>query len=105
MTEWLLITGMMLVTFLPRYLPFAFVEKLKLPDWLLESLPFVPIAVLTAIVSQTVMFDQGELLLAWSNTKLLAAMFAMTVAFYTKSLWWTVAAGLVTFYVLKFIVV
>ena len=103
MTEWLLIAGMMLVTFLPRYLPFAFVDKLKLPNWLLDCLPFVPIAVLTAIVSQTVMFDQGELLFAWSNTKLLATIVAMTVAFATKSLWWTVGLGLAAFYVLNFV--
>jgi len=47
----MLVVAMMLVTFIPRFLPFALAGRLKLPPLLVKALSFVPIAILTAIVS------------------------------------------------------
>lgn len=97
MTEWLLIVGMMLVTFIPRYLPFALVDRLSLPEWFVRALAYVPIAVLTAIVAQNSFFVDGALMFSIENARLLTAVLAVCVAIFTKSLWWTVAIGIVFF--------
>ena len=46
---WWLIVGMVICTFLPRYLPLAFAGKVHIPLLLKQALELVPIAVLTAI--------------------------------------------------------
>lgn len=99
--EWLLIFGMMLVTFVPRYLPFALVEKLELPPLLLRALPYVPIAVLSAIVAQNSFFLEGTLQLSLDNARLLSAIIAVVVAMISKSLWWTLGIGMLVFLLLQ----
>ncbi len=52
MNRWLLIVGMMLVTFVPRYLPLAFVNRFNLLHFFIYSLSYIPVAVLSAIVAK-----------------------------------------------------
>ena len=99
--EWILIFGMMAVTFLPRYIPFAFVDHLKLPHWLKRALPYVPIAVLTSIVSQNTFFVEESLTLSLENSRIIAGVIAALIAYWTKSLWWTVGTGLLIFFTLQ----
>jgi branched-subunit amino acid transport protein len=54
MNEWLLIVGMMLVTFVPRYLPLALVNRFNLSPFFIYSLSYIPVAVLSAIVAQNI---------------------------------------------------
>lgn len=101
MDEWLLIALMALVTFLPRYLPFAFAGKAKLPLTLERALDFVPIAVLTAIVAQASLIRAGEMDFSLGNFHALAALAAFLVAMVTRKLFLTIAAGLLCFLLLK----
>lgn len=100
--EWLLILGMVLVTFIPRYLPFALLDKLVFPEWFLNALTYVPIAVLTTIVAQNTFFLQGELMLEINNYRLLTAIAAVLIALFTRSLWWTLILGGLFFSFLSF---
>ena len=46
----LLIIGMMVVTFLPRYLPFLTVSRWRLPRFIKRFLKFIPYAALGALI-------------------------------------------------------
>ncbi len=101
MTDWLLVFGMMLVTFIPRYLPFAFVDHFKLPPLLMQALAYIPIAVLSAIVAQNVFFLEGQLALSVDNNRILTAVVAVVIAMATKKLSWTVIGGFIVFLLLQ----
>ena len=53
MNEWIIIVAMGVLTFTPRYLPFAFAGKVKIPPIIEKALTFVPTAVLTSIITQS----------------------------------------------------
>ncbi len=97
MNIWGLILGMALLTFVPRYLPFAFAGRVKLPPLLVSALEFVPIAVLTAIVVQVALVREGVLNLGLDNPHLLAAIAAVLAALVKRSLFCTIAVGLMAY--------
>ncbi len=97
MNTWGLIVAMALLTFLPRYLPFAYAGRVKLPPLLVSALEFVPIAVLTAIVVQVALVRDGVLNLGLDNPHLLAAIAAVLTALIKRSLFYTIAVGLMAY--------
>lgn len=97
MNEWILVIGMMLVTFLPRYLPIALAGRVELPAWLHDALGFVPIAVLTALVVQVAAFDSGELVLNWQNAQLWAVLAAGLMAMAGRNLLSIIAVGVLVY--------
>ena len=103
-SAWLLIAGMALVTFLPRYLPFLLAGRIRLPAWLQQALEFVPIAVLTAIIAQVSLVREGQLSIGWDNDYLMASIVAMLVALVQRSLLVTVLCGMSAFFVLRWII-
>ena len=44
------IIGMMVVTYLPRLLPFIFLEKIKLPPKIYKALTYIPYTALGALI-------------------------------------------------------
>lgn len=98
--EWLLILGMTVVTFIPRYLPIALADYFSLPPLVLRALPYIPIAVLSVIIAQNTFFIDGSLTLAADNHRLLTAILAAIVAVVTKKLSWTIGIGLIIFFCL-----
>ncbi|MBT4522272.1 MAG: AzlD domain-containing protein [Halieaceae bacterium] len=103
MNEWLLILLMALVTFVPRYLPFALAGKVKLSPTLERALSFVPAAVLTAIIAQSTLVRGGELDVSWYNYHAWSALAAFIVAVLTRKLFLTIGVGLSCFVLLKLI--
>lgn len=103
MNYWWLIFAMALVTFLPRYLPMAFANKLKLSPLILRALEFVPIAVLSVIIAQTSFYRAGVLEVSLNNAHLLAAAVSVIIGIVTRHMFSTIAAGLVVFALLKLI--
>jgi branched-subunit amino acid transport protein len=101
---WLLIGLMAVVTFIPRYLPFALAGRIRIPARLEQALDFVPIAVLTAIIAQASLYRGGTLDLSLANYHALAALVAFVVALLTRHLFATIAAGLVAFALLKLLI-
>ncbi|WP_299876134.1 AzlD domain-containing protein [uncultured Cocleimonas sp.] len=104
MNEWLLIIGMMALTFIPRYLPIALAGKFRIPPLLGRALEFVPIAVLTAIIAQTSLVHDGELDIAFSNPYLYALIAAVITAWITKHTFKTILVGLIV-YAIAFVLV
>ena len=100
----LLLLAMVAVTFLPRYIPFYLASKLQLPRSVEQALNYVPIAVLTIIVVQTSLFKDGQLALNLDNPYIGASLVAFVVALLQKRLFVTIAAGLVSYAALRFLI-
>ncbi len=97
MNEFILVLGMMLVTFGVRYPVLAVVGRLNLPPAVLRALQYVPAAVLTAIIVPAVLIQEGTVNFSPQNAALVGAIIATGIAWYTKSLLWTILIGMAVF--------
>lgn len=102
-TLWLTLVLMGLITFALRISFIALAGRLEMPPIIQRALRFVPAAVLSAIVVPAVVFRGGDLALTLGNEKLLAGLFAGIVAWLTKSVIWTIAAGMVALWTLQMV--
>jgi branched-subunit amino acid transport protein len=96
--EWVMILGMMAVTFGIRYLLFALANRIAIPPLLEAALQYIPPAVLVAITVPAVLLPQGEWLIPWTNPYLIAALGATLAGVLTRSLLATIAIGLAAFF-------
>jgi branched-subunit amino acid transport protein len=102
MHEVLLITGMFVVTFSIRYLPFAYAHKISFSLWLQQALSYVPVAALTAIIAPVILFHGGENIdLSIHNAHLPAALVAFVISLLSRSMLFTVVSGLIVFTLIK----
>ncbi len=97
MTMWLLIAGMLLLTFLPRYIPIALAGKFKIPTVLNQALEFVSIAVLTAIIAKVSVIHDSKIDLQADNPYLYALIAAFIVAKLSRNIFVTIIVGLLTY--------
>ena len=104
MNEWLLIIAMAVITFSIRYALLAASGRWHLPATLEQSLKFVPVAVLSAIVVQTIMIKDSGTDIGWTinNSFLFAATVAFLTARITNSLMISVVAGLTGYWLIIF---
>jgi branched chain amino acid efflux pump len=93
-TFWLTVAGMVAVTYGSRLAGFSL--RRELPPFWVRFLHFVPIAVFAALVSPSLAGDQGE-----SEIRLAAAVLAALAAWWTKQLWFALAVGMATFWLLR----
>lgn len=101
---WLVMIACGLLTFATRFVMFSGLAPRRLPDWLEDALGFVPIAVLTAIIVPAVVTaPDGGLFLA-GNSRLPAAVIAVSVALITRSVLATIATGLAALWCLEWLV-
>jgi branched-subunit amino acid transport protein len=104
MNEFLIITGMFLVTFGVRYPVLAVVSRLRLPELVTQALKYVPPAVLMAIIAPAVLLpDGGRITLGLSNTPLYASLVAVLVAWRTKNLLATILVGMGVLWSLRWV--
>jgi len=103
MDEWMLITGMVVATFIPRYLPFGLAGRINISPLVVRALNFVPIAVLSAIVTQATLMRGGDLSITLDNHHLIAAIVAFLVAYITQHLFMTILFGLMAFGLAKWL--
>lgn len=106
MHEFLLITGMALVTFAIRYSMFAMSGRIRLSEPLLNALRYVPPVVLTAIVVPAVLMPSGDTLeFGFTNARFVGAIAAFTTGWFTRNLLLTIVIGMVTFLVWQWAIV
>jgi len=101
MTLWLIILGMVAVTFTVRLSVIALLGDTRLPDGVNRALRFVPPAALSAIVFPAVFMPGGSLDVSPDNTRLLAGVVAALVAWRTKSALLAIGIGMVLRWVLE----
>ena len=93
-TLWLVIGGMTAVTVLPRILPILLLPGRKLPPFAERWLSLIAPAVLSALLLPELLPGADTPLFSASSTFLWASVPAFLVAWRTKSLFGTVAAGI-----------
>jgi len=94
LTYYLMIGGMLLVTYLPRLLPALLLQGRTVPPFLSAWLKYVPVAVLSALLLPSLLVVDGKIDLAWDNLYIIAAIPAALVAIRTRSMFITVLVGM-----------
>jgi branched-subunit amino acid transport protein len=97
----LLIAGMGLVTYIPRWLPLFSLTRFKLPDILVEWLDLIPAAILSALLLPVLITVSEPKHLELFQPKLLAAIPTFLFAFKTKSLGGTVVFGMIIYWIIE----
>lgn len=92
-----LILGMALVTFLPRFLPMAFLTRWSLPESVKKGLEYFPISILSAIVFPMLLFN-GEGVIGIQPFYLISAVPVFIFAWKVKSLWGSVILGMAIYW-------
>lgn len=101
MDNWMLILGMLVITFATRYSLFAFPD-LRFPPLVRQGLHYVPTAVLTAIVVPGMLLPDGQQWnLSLDNAYLLAGLATIAIAAVTRHLLATIGGGLLAFFLLR----
>jgi len=103
MTEWLVIVGAGVVTFLTRASFIVFADPHKFPQALRVALAFVPAAVLAAIVVPGLAMPHGVLDIGPSNARLVAGAVAVVVAAKLRSPLPAIVAGMATLWLLQWL--
>jgi branched-subunit amino acid transport protein len=95
MSLWVVIFLAGLATFLTRLSFIWLAGRREMPGWLRRGLRFVPPAVLTAIIFPEVFIRDGVLALSpLENVRIIAAAVAALVAWRTRNILLTLAAGM-----------
>ena len=94
MSFWLVLAGMVAVTFGSRYA--GLVRRSDLPDFWARFLHFVPIAVFASLVTPYLGGGLGE-----GEIRTVAAAVAAFAAWRTRQLWVAIAVGMAVFWLLR----
>ena len=97
----LTILVMGLITYSIRLSLILLLDRLAIPPLVQRGLKYVPPAVLSAIIFPELFQPQGVLNLSWGNARLLAGIVAALVAWRTRNVLWTIAAGMITLWLLS----
>lgn len=99
----LVILGMSVVTYLPRVLPIIVLSKIRMPEWFMRWLKYIPTAVLSALLVPELFVSGQTVNLSFSNRNLLAALPCFFMAYKTKNLFLTVVTGITAMMILNFV--
>lgn len=101
MRLWLIILGMVVVTYGVRLSVIALLGEASLPESVNRALRFVPPAALSAIVFPALFMPGGKLDVSFGNERLLAGIAAAVIAWRTKSALLAIGAGMVLLWLLE----
>ncbi|MFT4574862.1 MAG: branched-subunit amino acid transport protein [Marinomonas primoryensis] len=99
----LIISGMFVVTFGVRFVLFARAHKVVMPDFLERALKFVPVAVLTAIITPMILMPDQHINISLFNPWLLGGIAAFVVGIWRQQQLLTILVGVVVFFVSKYV--
>jgi len=95
----ILMAGMGLVTFLPRWFPLFFLSNREIPKLLIEWLDLIPAAILSALLIPALVVG-GEPKVMTFKPELLASIPTFLFALKTKSLGGTVVVGMALYWLI-----
>ncbi len=101
MSVWILMLIAGLLTFGIRLSFILLLERIRVPQWFTKALRFVPVAVLSAIVLPEIAVTGGQLDISLRNPQLLAGAVAILVAWRTRNVLVTIAAGMAALLVIQ----
>jgi len=97
----LVVAGMGLVTYAPRWLPLFFLSQRQMPQWLVEWLDMIPVAILCALIFPDLFISGEPRHFALFQAKSLAALPTLAFALKTRSLGGTVVLGMLLYWLLE----
>lgn len=100
----ILIVCMGTVTYLPRMIPLVALSSRRLPAWFTEWLELIPVAILSALITPTLLASAEPRTFCLGKPELLAAAPTLLFALKTRSLAGTVIVGMICYWVLKLVV-
>jgi len=89
-----LFAGMGLVTYLPRALPLLYLAHKEMPQWLVDWLSLIPVAILSALLAPSLFTDSASRSFDFGKPELLVAIPTLIFALRTRSLGGTVLVGM-----------
>jgi len=98
---WLTILAAGVLTYLTRLSFIFLLDRWQLPANLQRALRFVPPAVLSAIIFPELLIQNSQPVLTLANPRLLAGIVTTLVAWRSRSILFSIAAGLISFYLLR----
>jgi branched-subunit amino acid transport protein len=100
---WLVMLLGGLITFAIRFSLIYLFGKFKIPETMQKALRYVPPAVLSAIIFPELFMHDGTFNASLDNTRLLAGLVAILVAWFTKNTLITIIVGMIVLFVLQFV--
>lgn len=97
----LLFGGMGMVTYLPRAVPLLYLAHKQLPQWLIDWLGLIPVAILSALIAPTLFTEALTRSFVLGKTELLVAIPTLIFALKTRSLGGTVLVGMFLYWLAK----
>ncbi len=94
----LLLLGMGLVTYLPRWLPLHYLSRRTLPRWFRQWLDLIPAAILSALLLPALVLEGTPRHIEFMRPELWVALPTFGFAWWTRSLGGTVVVGMLLFW-------
>ena len=102
MNIWLVMILGGLITFAIRFSFIYLFGRFNVPEGLRKALHYVPPAVLSAIIFPELFIRNESVDLSLDNHRLLAGLFAILAAWFTKNIFITILAGMMALLLLEF---
>ncbi len=94
----ILVLGMGLVSFIPRWVPLFFLSKRELPPLLIEWLELIPVAILSALLLPALVTTGTPRVFNPLSIEMLIAIPTFVFAWFTKSLGGTLVVGMLLYW-------
>ena len=104
MSNWSLIIYCGIVTYLTRFSMIALIKKEMFNDRIREILSYVPSAIFPAIIFPAIFINDSGLFQIEANPKIIAALIAMIIGIFSRSILATIFSGLASYWFLIFVV-
>ena len=101
MNIWLILLFGGLITFAIRFSFIYLFGRFNVPEGLRKALHYVPPAVLSAIIFPELFIRNEAVDLSLDNHRLLAGLFAILAAWFTKNIFITILAGMIALLLLE----
>jgi branched-subunit amino acid transport protein len=101
MENWLIILGMVAVTYSVRLSVIALLGEQRLPDAVNRALRYVPPVALSAIVFPELLAPGGVVDISLGNLRLIAGLTAALIAWRTRNAILSITAGMVLLWLLQ----
>jgi branched-subunit amino acid transport protein len=100
---WLVMLCGGLITFVFRFSIIYLFGRLRISDTMRRALNYVPPAVLSAIIFPELFIRNGAMDLSAGNTRMLAGLVAVLVAWFGKNTLLTIVVGMAAFFVVRYL--
>ena len=104
MSNWSLIIYCGIITYLTRFSMIALIKKEMFNDRIREILSYVPSAIFPAIIFPAIFINDSGLFQIEDNPKIIAALIAMIIGIFSRSILAIIFSGLASYWFLIFLI-